>query len=246
MVAGKGRTWFGWSGSARPSGCGGKEPVTDTHAPPQPRCRGGNRLGPDHPHYRWTPSYERCRQLPADPCRGDRVDREAKRRCVERALAGGDISQQEAIWLGVALSFSDVTGKAIWPSHAAIGAAMGRSVRTSQRHAASLRAKGWVVVEHRFVVEAGRVRGTSNVTRVDPPAELYDQVRAEMTAARRVTNAQRKASKRVQQSNRAPVAPRPSFPEIDLPERTGPTEHGRSMAAAARQRLIGPAVTTGP
>jgi hypothetical protein len=143
--------------------------------------RGGNRLPAGHPARGRTHRYERCRELPPDPERRDKHQRERTRIAANDALARGELDLCEYTALMALLDLTDKTCKVTYHQLETIGSeAGGYSRRTVCTWLARLRQRGWVQRAHRFTVgDGGQMVGTSNLWRIDIPAHL----RAERYAA---------------------------------------------------------------
>lgn len=170
--------------------------TTATHQRPH---HGGNRLAQDHPAHGRAPRYTRCRDWGPDPERRDRNQRMRTQRAAALAQAHGELSPHLA---GVLLTLLVASDDQLtpgwwslrWIARAVLGHehyADGGGQRTAGRWMHKLAQLGWIQLEHRFEVDHGRVRGTSNRWRIVIPEPLRDTVHTGEDRARARTLAQR-------------------------------------------------------
>lgn len=180
---------------------------------------------------RWNgcvpPGYTRCRLAPTGP-RGRWWRRDAYI-ALDEALALGEVPAGVAQVVRAVLSFSDDTGRVVWPSWGTIGKAMGeRSGRTAGFWLAEARRLGWLECEHRCRrLAGGVVAGETNLWRVVLPPAAQERLDARKRAGRREARAKQEATPRAPQN-------RPQRPQGRVGERSGwidPTAQPRSLVA---------------
>jgi hypothetical protein len=203
--------------------------------------RGGNRLPVGHPARGRAPRYERCRELPPDPERRDKMQRHRTRIAAAEALKRAELDGLLHWALGVMLDLTDERCSITYHSLATIGkAAGGQDERTVGSWLARLHELGWVQRRHRFKIEGGQVRGTSNEWRIDIP----DHLRAERhavaaAAAARTRKANKGKGSRYTPPARARQTDGPAQPpayQANEAERPRPNERAESQRRAREAR----------
>ncbi len=172
----------------------------------------------------WPPAYKR--QWNPHPPRSLANNAQAQwQRCVQDAVAAGELHRTTGAVLLALSRPSDSRLNDVWIAQATIGEHLGLAPSTVCHHVAIAKRCGWVAVQHRNRIDNGVVVGMSNVTRFEFPEQwrtmLDEQHRSRVAAQART---------RRRQSHRTTA---PSHQDSDEPRRPSPSPHTHAADAGA-------------
>ena len=175
----------------------------------------------------WPPIYKRL--WDPHPFRSGSNNAQAEwQRCVQDAVAAGELHRTTGQVLLAFCRQSDNRLKDVWIAQATVGERLGLAASTVCHHVAKAKRAGWVTVQHRNRIDNGMVVGMSNMTRL----ELPEPWRTKLDEQRGKKVADRAAERREQPGRHTPRQRRPNDPNDNRPDSPTPSHHAANFGAA--------------
>ena len=161
-------------------------------------------------------------------------------RCVQDAVAGGELHRTTGSVLLALCRFSDDRLDDVWPAQVTVAQRLALAASTVCHHVTLARRAGWLVVQHRNRIDHGQRLAMTNVTRFQLPARWVEQLETQ-----RQQRAERRHQERAARPGRTTPrhTPTPAAGEDGRARTWTPAMHAAGFGAA--QARVAPDFETG-